>query len=68
MPKNKTEEVDHITLRIPLRVKEEFQLVARERGLTMSAVLNQYIRQLIREEKKIAPELFEELTREKMAA
>ena len=46
------DDVGQIVLRIPESVKEEFRIVATERGLTMSAAINQYIRQAIREEKK----------------
>lgn len=50
-----------LNLEMPLEVREEFRIAATLKGLTMSGVLNEYIRRVIREEKQHAPELFERL-------
>jgi hypothetical protein len=52
-----TEEVQ-INVRLPLKVREEFRIAAKLRGLTMSGLLHQYIRKTIKEEKQSDPEPF----------
>ena len=49
-----------VNIELPIEVREMFRLASKQRGLSMSGVLHNYIRQVILEEKSHYPELFQQ--------
>jgi hypothetical protein len=48
----------NINVRVRKDVRENFKIVADLRGASMSSLIHQFMVKCIREEKKIAPEIF----------